>query len=709
MVYSKGYWKGNHDLKSLIATFLTPAQEDKLSNGPFKHIIAMENLKCSMKLVHYLCLSRIFTNDRDSISFKIFGHDVSFTLEDFHIMCGLRITTHNIEKPFNRECTILKHYFGKSKGVYLKDIRSFMTRNVIPTNAVNYAHVCESDDDAVRLMEILIVDSILFGKDNDSCVNEEYASIVEDEKVSAEYPWGNVAYEKLINSLKYALDKQNKHHATEYKLTGFPYPLCVWFYERFPDIRKKYVAEDEYLDMPQVPRIRIRSNLVNAVPSTAKSPLTLSRSKELNRTPVIGKSPPTKSRSKEANQTHDIGDSPRSRNQPKEPNQTPFIGEASRTKSRSTSSTSDFDEDELLDKICSRLTMEEYFDEKFEQLFTIVNKSNGMDREYDRMNDCCKNPSAFEGDQNVQEQVEEQRCSVDRLSRYVNDEAHLSTENIVSEEGAHNQVFETEEHTAHDALRGEEQSNVCRQSKVGEKGADDQVVGTEKHAPSCASESDQAPLRTLNLNDDCYAGVIAICNELLGSATQEIVTTVEVETSCGSIATTQKFSGDAQLNEGRFEKNLPENTAMVVDVGSELNDAGNADIEKGMQPGETTADDKRKELLEVGQKELGEILQQYEKGEIHIFTPVDSQTDTGSVGMKTPSVSQHLDQISSDASELLPKPKRRKISSSPMCDTSDIPNFNLCSFSLGSTQGADSEGNSAAVVVREETKERREQ
>ncbi|OIT18919.1 hypothetical protein A4A49_50567, partial [Nicotiana attenuata] len=149
----------------------------------------------------------------------------------------------------------------------------------------------------------------------------------------------------------------------------------------------------------------------------------------------------------------------------------------------------------------------------------------------------------------------------------------------------------------------------------------------------------------------------------------------EVETSCGSIATTQKLCDDAHLNEGKVEKTLSENTAMVVDVDSELNDAGNANIEKGMQPEESTTEDKRE----------------------------------GSVGMKIPSVSQHLDQISSDASELLPKPTRRKISSSPMCDTSDIPNFNICSFSLGSTQGADSEGNSAAVGVREETEERREQ
>nr|XP_009802069.1 PREDICTED: uncharacterized protein LOC104247692 [Nicotiana sylvestris] len=218
---SKGYWKENHDLKRLIATFLTPTQRDKLHNGTFRYIMAMENFKCSMKLVYCLCLSRIFTNDRDSISFKIFGYDVSFTLEDFHIMCGLRITTHNVEKPINRESNILKHYFGKSKGVTLKDIRDFMTQNEIPKNAVNHIHVCESDDDAVKLLEILVVESNLFGKKTESSVMEEYASIVEDDKVCAEYLWDNVAYEKLIYSLKHALDKQNKFHATSINLVDF--------------------------------------------------------------------------------------------------------------------------------------------------------------------------------------------------------------------------------------------------------------------------------------------------------------------------------------------------------------------------------------------------------------------------------------------------------------------------------------------------------
>ncbi|XP_070052883.1 uncharacterized protein [Nicotiana tomentosiformis] len=79
--------------------------------------------------------------------------------------------------------------------------------------------------------------------------------------------------------------------------------------------------------------------------------------------------------------------------------------------------------------------------------------------------------------------------------------------------------------------------------------------------------------------------------------------------------------------------------------------------------------------------------------------------------MQTPSVSQHLDQISSDASQLLPNAKRRKMSSSPnvMSDTSDIPKFKLCSFSLGSTEGTGSEGNSTAIVVGEERQEHCEQ
>ena len=75
-----------------------------------------------------------------------------------------------LKKPINRESNILKRYFGKSKGVILKDIRDFMTRNEIPKNVVNHIHVCESDDDVVKLMEIFIVESILFGKKTESSV-----------------------------------------------------------------------------------------------------------------------------------------------------------------------------------------------------------------------------------------------------------------------------------------------------------------------------------------------------------------------------------------------------------------------------------------------------------------------------------------------------------------------------------------------------------
>ncbi|XP_019256344.1 PREDICTED: uncharacterized protein LOC109234736 [Nicotiana attenuata] len=721
--------------------------------------MAMENFKCNMKLVHCLCLSRIFTNDRDSISFKIFGHDVSFTLEDFHIMCGLRITTHNVEKPINRESNILKRYFGKSKGVTLKDIRDFMTRNEIPKNAVNHRHVCESDDDAVKLMEILIVESILFGKKTESSVMEEYASIVEDDKVCVEYPWGNVAYEKLIYSLIHALDKQNKLHSTEYKVGGFPYPLCAWFYEGFPDIRENYIREDEYLDTPQVPRMlryvcvgepkypelfdffssheNYRNfRVLDIIPTE----------EELNSMPLIGQLPCNRIRSKSRS---------------KEANQTPCIGESSRTQSCSNRSTAEFDDNELLDTICSRVTMEvqrhaekerstivkevfdkfqkdersaivdavfvkvkEYFDEKFEQLFKIVNKSNGMDdgnfdlsnpREYDRMNDYYEHPSdtnavddasdkvadvnatreeaTFEGDQHIEEQVEEECSSADRLSRDGNDEEQLSTENVGSKQDdnatRNEAAVECDEYVQQQG--GEEQSSIYRLSKDG----NDEELTTEKGADGNdqALESDIAKGNLFGDGD----------KHLLVMIHRKLFTTVKVQTSCASIDTTQKLSDDAELNEGSVEKKPSRNNSNAPRRGAQLNEDGTADIDKGMQPGETNS----------GKTNV----KQYQKGEMHLFTPVGSQTDTGisegkgsgSVGMQTPSVSQHcIDQISSDASQLLLNPKRRKISSSPMCDTSDIPNFNICSFSLGSTQGTDSEGNFVDVVVREERQERRE-
>nr|XP_016477583.1 PREDICTED: uncharacterized protein LOC107799033 isoform X1 [Nicotiana tabacum] len=170
---------------------------------------------------------------------------------------------------------------------------------------------------------------------------------------------------------------------------------------------------------------------------------------------------------------------------------------------------------------------------------------------------------------------------------------------------------------------------------------------------------------------------------------------MEVENICASIDTTQKLSDNAKLNEDRVEKNLPENTPMLLDIGAQLNEARIVDIDKGMQPVETTTEDKRQERLNAAQKEFD--------------IGVSEGKGSASVGMQTPFVSQNLDQISSDASQLIPNPKRRKISSSPICDTSDILNFNLCSFLLGSTQGSGSEGNSAAVVVGEERQEHHEQ
>nr|XP_033515974.1 uncharacterized protein LOC117280369 isoform X2 [Nicotiana tomentosiformis] len=130
-----------------------------------------------------------------------------------------------------------------------------MTQNKIKKDDVNFKHVCESDEDVVKLMKILVVESILFGKKNESTVLEEYAAIVEDDKACADYPWGNASYEKLITSMKYALDNQDKYNSTEYTVGGFLFSLCVWFYERFPDIQEKYLKEDDFLDAPQVPRM----------------------------------------------------------------------------------------------------------------------------------------------------------------------------------------------------------------------------------------------------------------------------------------------------------------------------------------------------------------------------------------------------------------------------------------------------------------------
>ncbi|OIT31993.1 hypothetical protein A4A49_11974 [Nicotiana attenuata] len=314
------------------------------------------------------------------------------------------------------------------------------------------------------------------------------------------------------------------------------------------------------------------------------------------------------------------------------------------------------------------IKVKEYFDEKFEKLFKIVDKSNGMDdvdfdlmkyRQYDRMNDSS---------------------NIYRILMLLMMHRIKSQMKML--------------HVKKWILKAINMLNNKLKRNVPVDIAKGNLFGDGDHAPVATEE--------LTSSDVCTTIEKGNCG---------------VENSCASIDTTQTLSDDAELNEDRIEKILQENTPMLLDVAAQLNETGGVDIDKGMQPGETTVEDKRQERLNAAQKEIGELIRLYEKGEIHLFTPIGTQTGisegngSGSVGMQTPSVSQHLDQISSDALEFLPNPKRRKMSSSPnvLCDTSDIPDFNLCSFSLGSTQVTSSEGNSIAVVVGEERQEHREQ
>nr|XP_033509823.1 uncharacterized protein LOC117274604 [Nicotiana tomentosiformis] len=259
------------------------------------------------------------------------------------------------------------------------------------------------------------------------------------------------------------------------------------------------------------------------------------------------------------------------------------------------------------------------------------------------------NVQVFEEVQCVEQQVEEECFSIDRLSKVVGYDEQLSTENVGSKKGADDEVVGTEKHVSTCAFG----SPIAKGNVLAD--ADHECAGTEEHTPSYVG----TPIGKGN----AFAEALVICQELLHAEIQEVVTTLEVENSGASIDTTLKLSD---------EKLLSHNTPMLPDDVTPLNEAGVAEIDKDIGISEGNA--------------------------------------SGSVGMHIPSVSQHLDQISSDASQLLPNTKRRKASSSPnvLGDTSDIPDFNLCSFSMGSTQETSSEGNYAAVVVGEERQEHHE-
>nr|XP_016447370.1 PREDICTED: uncharacterized protein LOC107772382 [Nicotiana tabacum] len=193
------YWKGDFQYKETIKSFLSNSQWKKLRESIFGNFFRLQSVKFSGKLMHYVLLSEIVSNEPDSMTFK---------------------SSHGTTLSF-----------------------------------------AGSDDDALMLATLYFVESVLMGKRKNRNVSEQIMKIIDDDALCASFNWGSLAYETLLKSLKSCLksnendvqkEKEKEKDIDSYTLVGFPFAFCVWIMEVLPIFQEKQFVNFKEVGYPRM-------------------------------------------------------------------------------------------------------------------------------------------------------------------------------------------------------------------------------------------------------------------------------------------------------------------------------------------------------------------------------------------------------------------------------------------------------------------------
>nr|XP_016440011.1 PREDICTED: uncharacterized protein LOC107765828 [Nicotiana tabacum] len=184
---------------------------DVLKNSIFGKFLELNEVSHSGKLTHCMLLSQLFYKDRSKMVFKVFGHDVAFTEEDFHTITG-----HKIESS--------DYSFVDSRMNHLKE-RCFSEVKKGDDVCVD-VEVC--DEDAVKLAKIYLLEAVLLGKFEGRNISDRCMKVIDDEDLSVSFPWSNFIFDEFIYNLSHLLTtdsvkKKPIGRIPSYTSLGFPF------------------------------------------------------------------------------------------------------------------------------------------------------------------------------------------------------------------------------------------------------------------------------------------------------------------------------------------------------------------------------------------------------------------------------------------------------------------------------------------------------
>ncbi|XP_070034534.1 uncharacterized protein [Nicotiana tomentosiformis] len=205
---------------------------DVLKNSVFGNVLELNEVSRSGKLTRCMLLSQPFYKDKSKIVFKVFGHDVAFTEDDFHNIIGLKIEASDYSFVDARVNRLKEPYFSEvKKGLKVETLYKFMqkrsrVRDGTSDDVCVDVEVC--DEDAVKLAQIYLLEVVLLGKFNGRNISDCSMKIIDGEELYVSFPWGSFYFDEFNYNLSHLLTSESVKkkpigRIPSYMALGFPF------------------------------------------------------------------------------------------------------------------------------------------------------------------------------------------------------------------------------------------------------------------------------------------------------------------------------------------------------------------------------------------------------------------------------------------------------------------------------------------------------
>ncbi|XP_022895023.1 uncharacterized protein LOC111409242 isoform X1 [Olea europaea var. sylvestris] len=243
----KATWNSSFDSFTTVLELLDDQHADILRQSFLWPLYQLREVQYSGQIIDALLCRLLSRVDGDAFHFDLGGKVVSFSMFEFALVTGLKITGDEAaSKEIQRRNRLHDAYFQGQGAIILPQLIDAIRR-------------CDQMLDRLKLGLVYILESVLRCHHKKTAIDIFHLEIVDDIDRFNNYHWGRRCFEDTVHVFTRSHSKP-KGFVRKYNTYGLPLALQIWAYETVPLLGTRFAKRGGGYTLPSnVPLASISS------------------------------------------------------------------------------------------------------------------------------------------------------------------------------------------------------------------------------------------------------------------------------------------------------------------------------------------------------------------------------------------------------------------------------------------------------------------